>query len=340
MPASPRQTRALYGNPRLLEQTSDRRRSNSAARRRPGRPPTGARVALLAVVTLGALGALPACRHADTLVTTPQVLTLVRDTRIPAGHAACAVFDADGTLWDFDLSSALVQETLRDRTAGTAGLPAMNASLRSFGLPAEADVYAATRAIDAAFESGRLHAAGRARGWGEDEVAVRVWPHYNWLFVGLAPAELAERARRLVRAPAYRARAFAGVRAVVAALRRRGVRVVVISGGVHEFVAAATAALGFAPDAVRGLRLRVRDDRLTAEVDPPVPYQQGKAVIARELCGGAPTFAFGDSVASGDAAMLDLAAVPVAVRPRGRHHDAARTRRLPTWAHPEEAAPP
>jgi phosphoserine phosphatase len=111
----------------------------------------------------------------------------------------------------------------------------------------------------------------------------------------------------------------------------------VVSGGVHEFVQAAAAELGFAPDEVRGLQLEVRDGALTDRVVEPVPYKQGKATLATALCGGRPMFAFGDSVASGDSAVLALAARPVAVRPKGRHLVAAEQQAVPILERPDLA---
>ncbi|MCU0309183.1 MAG: haloacid dehalogenase-like hydrolase [Thermoleophilia bacterium] len=287
--------------------------------------------ALLVLASTLSLG----CHPSSGTVTTSQLLHLAQNLAVKPGHAPCAVFDADGTLWDFDLSEALVKRTLADRTASDAGLPAMNATLAAFGLPTAATVYEATRAIDAALASGALLEAGRRRGWDEAEVATRVWPHYNWLYAGLAPAAVSARADKLLATGGYRERVFDGMRAVVAVLRARGFKLFVISGGVHEFATVGAAAFGFAPAEVRGLKLKVRDGRLTDEVVPPVPYQGGKATLARELCGGPPMFAFGDSVAAGDAAMLAAAAVPVAVRPQGRHLETAKRRRMLIYARPE-----
>jgi len=272
---------------------------------------------------------------AAAIVATEQLLLLVREAPIATGYTACAVFDADGTLWDFDLSSTLVKQTLQQRAASALGLPAMNALLATFGLPPGADIYQATRTIDDAFDSGALHAAGRSRGWDEDAVNVRLWPHYNWLYLGLAPTALTSRAQQLMAEAGYRTRVFAGMRQLVTALRGRGMRVRAISGGVHEFVEVAAAELGFTADEVRGLKVKVVNDLLTADVVEPVPYQQGKAVIARELCGGAPLFAFGDSVASGDAAMLAIARYAVAVRPKERHLTAAQSAGMMIFEHPE-----
>jgi phosphoserine phosphatase len=285
---------------------------------------------LLATLSLG-------CYSTSGKVTTSQLLLASQNLAVKPGHVPCAVFDADGTLWDFDLSEALVKQTLAEKTASDAGLPAMNATLTAFGLPPAPSVYDATRALDAALASGALLAAGRTRGWDEAEVAARVWPHYNWLYVGLEPARVAARAERLVATPAYRKRLFEGMRAVSSVLRARGFKLFVISGGVHEFAAAGASFLGFKPGEVRGLQLKVHDGRLTDEVVRPVPYEGGKATLARELCGGKPMFAFGDSVASGDAAMLGLAAVPVAVRPQGRHLAAAKKRGMLIYEHPEIA---
>jgi phosphoserine phosphatase len=278
---------------------------------------------------------LSACGHSGHVVTTSQLVNMVRDEPIPDGHVACAVFDADGTLWDFDLSETIVDRTVRDRTASDRGLPAVNALLASFGLPEARDVYEARASIETAWASGRIAANARERGWDEDAIAQRLWPSYNWLYVGFEPSAVAARARVLMAEEAYRAKVFAGVRPLLAALRERSYRVRIISGGVHDFVQAAAADLGFRPEEVRGLALEVRDGVLTDRVVPPVPYQRGKAVLAVEMCGGTPRFVFGDSVASGDSAMLDLAAVPVAVRPQDRHLASAIDRGMLIWERPD-----
>jgi len=278
------------------------------------------------------------CAHGERIVTVPDLQELIRQEPVPAGHVACAVFDADGTLWDFDLSGTLVEQTLEARRGSDQGLPPLNDLLQTFDLPPAADVHEALRALGAAWSSGRLQGIGQQRGWDEQAVSLRVWPSYNWLYLGRSPAELAVQARLLLQEQKYQTRIFAGVRSLVTSLRAAGFRVLVISAGVHEFVQAATTDLGFAPAEVRGLQVAVQDGRLTPQVLEPIPYMQGKAVIARQLCGGKPMYAFGDSVASGDAALLELAAFPVAVKPHGRHRQAARQRGMRMLEHP--AGPP
>ena len=260
---------------------------------------------------------------------------MVRNEPVPAGHVACAVFDADETLWEFDLSKTVTEQAVRNRTASDQGLPAFNALFQTFGLPTAASIYDAKAELEAAWFSGRLHQAGRQRGWDEDAVNVREWAHYNWLFVGETPAALGARARQLMVEQGYREKVFPGIRTLLGALRAAQFRVRVISGGVHELVQVAAADLGLSTDEVRGLRTEVRDGCLTAEVIAPVPYKQGKAELAERMCGGLPMFAFGDSVASGDSAMLQAAAIPVAVRPKGRHLTAALDRAMRIWEHPE-----
>ncbi len=261
---------------------------------------------------------------------------MIRDEPVPEGYVPCAVFDADGTLWDFDLSETIVDRTVRDRTASDKGLPALNALLTSFGLPEAMDVYQARASIETAWSAGRISAVGRERGWDDDAIAQRLWPSYNLLFVGFEPSAVAARARSLMTEQAYREKVFAGVRPLLDGLQARSYRVRVVSGGVHQLVQAAATGLGFMPNEVRGLALEVRDGVLTDRVVLPVPYQQGKAALATSMCGGRPRFVFGDSVASGDSAMLDLAAVPVAVRPRDRHLASAIERGMLIWERPDE----
>ncbi len=74
-----------------------------------------------------------------------------------------------------------------------------------------------------------------------------------------------------------------GAEALVAGLRRRGIRAAVVSGGFEHFTARLARRLGL--DAHRANRLAVEGGRLTGELAGPVVDARAKAAYLEELCG-------------------------------------------------------
>ncbi len=144
---------------------------------------------------------------------------------------------------------------------------------------------------------------------------------------------LRERVRLLAGAPAsildeaaLRLRLNPGVREFVAAVRRAGAAVAVISGGFTEVVRRFARELGL--DAVVANELEVRNGVLTGRVYGPVMSGEAKGRILLQLCrrfGVSPeeTVAVGDG--ANDASMLNRVGLPLGFRPKGVIRDLVRS---------------
>jgi phosphoserine phosphatase len=84
----------------------------------------------------------------------------------------------------------------------------------------------------------------------------------------------------------------------ISALQRAGVRVALVSGGVHQAVAALGTYVGIANGDARGVPVHWDSDGRYAgfETDSPLTRDGGKAVVARELALPAPVLAVGDGM--------------------------------------------
>jgi phosphoserine phosphatase len=86
----------------------------------------------------------------------------------------------------------------------------------------------------------------------------------------------------------------------------------VVSASPLPIVLAAAPLAGFAKDRCRGIEVRARSGRFTADVVDPVTYAEGKIAVARKS--GPLALACGDSF-MGDLPMMEAARIAVAVAP-------------------------
>lgn len=192
-------------------------------------------------------------------------------------NGGVAVFDADGTLWREDVGEAFLRHLV---------------SLGWVRLPDGSDPYEAyEREVD------RDRAAGYA--------------YAAQLQAGLEVGRVQEEAVRF-------AASWVPPRRIADALRLReicaeaGLVPMVVSASALPIVVAAGPLAGFPPERCRGIEVRIRGGRFTAEVVEPLTYAEGKIAAARSA--GALALACGDSH-TGDLAMLQAAQVAVAVAP-------------------------
>jgi phosphoserine phosphatase len=256
------------------------------------------------------------------------------------GYRPCVALDADGTLWRADITEALVADAVRRREIHEAALEPFQAALTRYGEPPATTALEAVVGLGDAYEKGRLLAAGTQRGMSADAVKRDTWPALNWALAGGTVERLEQRTRELLD-EGFRGEVWSGVRPLLAGLRELELRTVVVSAGIEPAVRLLALELGFPPDSVRGMRSRVVDGRLTAEIEPPVMYAEGKLEAARTLCGGLPILSLGDAAADSDRVMLEAAPLPVAVEPRGRHLALAREQGWPVlrFGHTEGGQP-
>ena len=109
--------------------------------------------------------------------------------------------------------------------------------------------------------------------------------------------------------------AYAILGRVLRALRRAGVRTIVVSASPAFAVEPAAALWGFQASDVAAACPKVVNGRITPEMGSPIPYAGGKVVRARELMGESDWLAaFGDNAF--DVEMFQAARIGVAVRPK------------------------
>lgn len=200
-----------------------------------------------------------------------------------------AVFDADGTLWREDAGEAFLRHLV---------------SLGWVRLEDGGDPYEAyERAVD------RDRAAGYA--------------YAAQLQAGLEVDRVQSEAERF-------AEKWVPPRRISDTLRLRelcqeaGLSTLVVSASALPIVLAAGPLAGIARDRCRGIEVGIREGRFTAEVLQPITYAAGKVAAARQL--GRIALACGDSY-QGDLALLEAAAVAVAVAPASGSPLSAEARR-------------
>lgn len=129
--------------------------------------------------------------------------------------------------------------------------------------------------------------------------------------------------RAIERCLAERIRPVAGARTLVATLRARGARAVLVTGGFHHFADAVAEMLGF--DCVVGNRLAVADGKLTGELDGPITDASTKLETleaeASKLGNSPVTLATGDG--ANDIPMLQAATYGIAYRAKPKAREAA-----------------
>jgi len=203
-----------------------------------------------------------------------------------------AVFDADGTLWADDLGETHLHVLADD------GLVAPGQGYTSL-----LDEYLARCATD----------VDDAYAWGAQILA------------GLRESRVAESAVEAWRR--HRPRLLAPLEAIVRALHRAGVEVVVVSASNRWVIEAAVKELGVGPDKIIAVDLERDGPELTGTVVQPMPNGKGKVDAIDVHLGRRPTLAFGNSVH--DVPMLQSAALGVFVL--------ATTQQAPQLSKPLEA---
>ena len=118
-----------------------------------------------------------------------------------------------------------------------------------------------------------------------------------------------------------------GAEALIATLRRDGVRTVLVSGGFTAFTERVAAALGF--DTHHANRLEVEGGRLTGRVVPPILGREAKVATLRAACerlgiGVAEAMAVGDG--ANDLGMIGVAGTGVALHAKPAVAAAAEVR--------------
>jgi len=150
-----------------------------------------------------------------------------------------------------------------------------------------------------------------------DYAAGRAFRVMAWAFAGWTSSELLALADDALRSADVASRIHAPVREVVAWAHEAGVEVWIVSASPRAAVEVGGRLLGVTPDRVIAVTPRRAGDELLAEVEEPVPYDEGKAQAIRAAAPDATVLgAFGDSAS--DAPLMRAARIAVAVEPHPR----------------------
>jgi phosphoserine phosphatase len=188
-----------------------------------------------------------------------------------------AVFDGDGTLWRDDVGEAFLRHLV---------------SLGWVRLPDGSDPYEAyERAVERDRASGYAYAAQLQAGLEIERVQAEAGRFAaSWI----PPRQVGE------------------TRALRELCEAAGLVPIIVSASPLPIVVASAPLAGFAQDRCRGVEVRIRSGRFTADVVEPITYGPGKIAAARKAGGIA--LACGDSLA-GDLPMMEAAPLAVAVAP-------------------------
>ncbi len=215
---------------------------------------------------------------------------------------AVAAFDGDGTLWTGDVGEDLFHRAVHERWLLPAAEPALKRAAEAHAVSSDGDANEIAR---------RLFEAYLARRFPEKEICEVL----TWCYAGHAYEEVEARAPAVLASVGLRERLQPELEPLLGALRRAGVRTIVVSASPAFAVEPAAALWGFDKRDVVAACPRVVNGRITPEMGGPIPYAGGKVSRARELIGSSDWLvAFGDNAF--DIEMFQAARIGVAVRPK------------------------
>lgn len=215
------------------------------------------------------------------------------------GHVA---FDADGTLWSGDVGDDLWNAMIECE----AFLPEAHAGLQRVASDAGVDVRGS--ASELAWSIARAHLDGAV----SEERMLEV---VAWGLAGRHIAQVRTFVRDVLHEVDLMRRLHVESIEVLRALQRLGVEVFVVSASPRAIVEDAVFQLGIDPSHVIAATAALEDGVMTTRLQQPIPYGPGKVSGLRQYAPDQKLLAaFGDN--HFDAAMLRLADVPVAVRPK------------------------
>jgi phosphoserine phosphatase len=230
----------------------------------------------------------------------PFVLERLEELRRDAGPGAVLAFDADGTLWDGDVTRDLVSFAMSERPLLPDGASRLSEIAVLHGVPVERDVYDQLALLVLSFSAGRLPDAAAV-----ESVVLAFAGHEEAHFEGLV-ARAVERAGLASRSRPELAPVFAWGRA-------HDFPVVVVSASPRLAVQHALALVGLEATQVLGAEPRIVGGRLVAELACPVLVGQAKVEALRGYTAAPVLAAFGDDVR--DLPFLALGRLRVGVHP-------------------------
>jgi phosphatidylglycerophosphatase C len=227
------------------------------------------------------------------------------------GTRSLLAFDADGTLWEGDVSCDVFSGTIARRAFREEARRSLTEDAAAIGLDSAGPLEAvAARLLDALYQGT----------WEDAPSAVGMAACY----AGHSRGEALALAEEVLATASLPKRTNPAALEIIAWARSRGVEVLVVSASPITVVHAAIRHLDIRKEDVLATDLQETDGRLTDRIAGEAVYGEGKVVALEARRRGACLLgAFGDS--GGDRFMLRASRVPVAVGASQRLLDEAHT---------------
>ena len=250
---------------------------------------------------------------------------------LPEGVQPLAAFDADGTLWAGDIGETAFLRGFHEGVIlpSTVEGPVL-AWAERWGLELPEEPSLAFPLLCHLCEGERILEQLPAHAC-LDDARADLYGMQAWAYTGRTALEVEAYGERLF-AAGFERTLFSWAPELLAALRERGIEVVIASASHRDLVVPGAARLGIARERVYGSLPRTCPQGTYVPTPGCALYGDAKARVVEEHLagrgGGKPLLAFGDSVAWTDRALLASALMPVAVRPTGVHLEEAWQRGL------------
>jgi phosphatidylglycerophosphatase C len=233
-----------------------------------------------------------------------QVVTRVTHAAATLPSPTVIATDADGTIWSGDVGVDVFESLLEHKAIRPQALAALQAEAREAWFACADDPHEVARILYEACEKGI---------WPE----LRAYEMMTWVFAGWTTNELRVFMREVIVERRLLARLHGELLDVLAAVRGHSLPVYVVSASPVIVVEESVAAAGLAIAGVIAAVPAVVDDVIQPRMASPLPYGHGKvAALRARVPGASVAAAFGDNLF--DLEMLQLASVPVAIRPKPR----------------------
>lgn len=233
---------------------------------------------------------------------TPHELIQRLDAHLEAGAPKAMVFDADGTLWQGDVSEDVFLGMVRDERFTDSASAPLRQLAEAHGVQVQGSP---SRMAHQLYEA---HLAGKLP-------ELDAYELMTWCYAGMdAPTVYSLVTRYLEEAHLAR-RCREPLRPIMDWARKMGVRVTVVSASPDFIVLPALEHWGIPEADVRGAALQRIGETLSSELAAPLPYREAKVAHASQMLGHHRWLAaFGDSAF--DVALLRAADTGVAVAPK------------------------
>lgn len=237
-----------------------------------------------------------------------------------------AVFDADHTLWNADVGALAFQHAIQhDLFHQDVVEEPFWQWAKPYGLDASMGFRSALERIQEEEFSGQWLERGKKLNLEPWEVLSQLYQMQAWIFAGYTRQELCALGRQLFFAT-LEPLCFSYVPDVFALLQKHGVAIHIITASQGYIAEGALKEMGISPSNVYGMAPALQENDVALPRLSRISYGPGKRQCIEHELRVKPFLAFGDSVATGDAAMFDTAELAVAVYPKGQHLEAAKTR--------------